>query len=222
MVAAVDDAIHQRVAHVHVGRGHVYLGAQDALAVGELAALHALEELEVLGHRAVAVGALLPGHGGAAFLGGYLLGRLVVDVGLAVFDELDGPFVELLKIVRGISWFAHPVEAEPVHIFHYRIDIFDIFLDGVGVVEAQVAAAVEVARYAEVEAYRLGVAYVQVSVGFGRKAGQDFPVVLVLCQVGFYLLIDEVGLQFGVVQLLVLGVHIFFHSLFSESKINGF
>src|SRR3546814_12205966 len=42
-----------------------------------------------------------------------------------------------------------------------------------GVVEAQVAQAAELGGDAEVQADRLGVADVQVAVGFGREAGAD-------------------------------------------------
>ena len=44
----VQDAIHHRIAHVQVRRGHVDLGAQRARAVRELALLHALEQVEIL------------------------------------------------------------------------------------------------------------------------------------------------------------------------------
>ena len=47
------------------------------------------------------------------------------------------------------------------------------FLLGVGVVKAHVADAAVVARQAEVQADALGVAHVQVAVGFGREAGAD-------------------------------------------------
>jgi hypothetical protein len=54
------------------------------------------------------------------------------------------------------------------------------FLLGVGVVKAHVADAAVVARQAEVQADALGVAHVQVAVGFGRKrvrilAGSGWP-----------------------------------------------
>ena len=45
VVRGVKDAVHDRIAHVEVGRGHVDLGAQNARAVGELAGFHSLKEV---------------------------------------------------------------------------------------------------------------------------------------------------------------------------------
>jgi hypothetical protein len=61
VVRGVADAVDGRVAQVDVGRGHVDPGAQDVGAVGELAGLHALEEVHVLGDRALRKGESLPG-----------------------------------------------------------------------------------------------------------------------------------------------------------------
>jgi hypothetical protein len=74
MVRGVADAVDGRVAQVDVGRGHVDLGAQDVGAVGELAGLHALEQIQVLGDAAVAVGAVLARLGQRAAVGAHLVG----------------------------------------------------------------------------------------------------------------------------------------------------
>ena len=59
LVRGVEDAVHDGVAHVEVGRGHVDFGSQDAGAVGEFAVLHAGEEVEIFFDGAVAIGASL-------------------------------------------------------------------------------------------------------------------------------------------------------------------
>ena len=51
----VQDAVHHRVAQVQVGRRHIDFGAQGAGAIREFAGAHALEQIQVLFHRAVAV-----------------------------------------------------------------------------------------------------------------------------------------------------------------------
>ena len=66
---------------------------------------------------------------------------------------------------------AGPLEAQPLDVFLNGFDVFGVFLDGVGIVEAQVAQAAVFLGQSEIDAYGLGVAYVQVAVGFGRKAG---------------------------------------------------
>ena len=111
----VQDAVHDGVAHVDVGRGHVDFGAEDAGAVGEFAGLHASEEVEIFFDGAVAIGAVFAGLGeGAAVLADFVGGE-VVDVGFAGLDQLHGPFVELVEVVGGEAE-AFPVEAEPVDV----------------------------------------------------------------------------------------------------------
>src|SRR5262245_31157900 len=83
------------------------------------------------------------------------------------------PFVQLLEIIRRVIEMPAPVETEPAHIALDCVDVFLLLLGGIGVIKAQVAAAPIVLRYTEVEAARLGVADVQVAVGFGRKARDD-------------------------------------------------
>ena len=46
VMVGVTDAVDRRVAQVHVGRGHVDLRAQDVLAIGEFAGLHAAEQVQ--------------------------------------------------------------------------------------------------------------------------------------------------------------------------------
>jgi hypothetical protein len=64
-----------------------------------------------------------------------------------------------------------PIEAEPAHVALDGVDVLLLLLGWVGVVEAQIAAAAELLRHAEVEADRLGVADVEIAVGLGWKAG---------------------------------------------------
>ena len=74
-----------------------------------------------------------------------LVGRQVVDVRLAGLDQVDGPRVELLEVVGREVEVLAPVEAEPADVRLDRVDVLLLFLDRVGVVEAQVAAAAEFA-----------------------------------------------------------------------------
>ena len=66
-----------------------------------------------------------------------------------------------------------PLEAEPADVRFDRVDVLDVLLEGVGVVEAEVAGAAVLLRDAEVQADRLGVADVEVAVRLGREAGGD-------------------------------------------------
>ena len=172
-VRGVQDAVEDGIAQVEVGRRHVDAGPQDAGAVGELAGAHAREEVQVLLDRAAAPGAIETGLRERAAVLADLIGGQVVDVGQPVPDQVDGPFVELLEVVRGVVEVLAPVEAQPAHVGLDGVDVLLLLLGGVGVVEAQVAAAAELAGDAEVEADRLGVADVQVAVGLRREARHD-------------------------------------------------
>ena len=111
--------------------------------------------------------------GQRAAMGADLVGRVRVDVGQAAADQLLGVLIEPLVVVRGVVLAVVPVEAEPADVVLDGVDVLDVFLDRVGVVEAQVAVAAVLGRDAEVEADGLGVADVQVAVGLGREARDD-------------------------------------------------
>ena len=169
----VKDPVEHWVTQVDVRRSHVDLRAEHAGAVGELAGPHSRKEVEVLVDRAVAPRRVAAGLRQRAAVLADLIGRQVVDVRVAVADQVDGPVVELLEVVRRMVEVLAPVEAEPADIALDRVDVLLLLLDRVRVIEAEVAAAAEIASDAEVEADRLGVADVQVAVRLRRKAGDD-------------------------------------------------
>ena len=178
VMLGVQDAVHHGIAHVQVRRSHVDFRAQDARAVGEFSGLHALEQIEIFFHRAIAMRAVLAGLGERAAMFANFFGGEIVDIGLAVANQLEGPFVELIEVIRSVEK-SIPVEAEPLHVGHDGIDVFGFFLLGIGVVETQVGMAGEFVGEAEVEADRFGVADVEIAVGLGRKAGLHAAVVLI-------------------------------------------
>ena len=178
MVLGVADAVEDGVAHVDVGRGHVDAGAEDVGAVGELASPHTVKQIEVFFRWTVPMGTLPAGVGQGATVVANLLGSEAVNVGVAVQDELLGVLVQLLKIVGGVVEVLAPVETEPADVGQNGLDVLDILACGVGVVEAHVApGARELLADSEIKADGLGVADVQIAVGFGRKAGDDAAVV---------------------------------------------
>ena len=152
---------------------HVDLRAQHACAIREFAGAHAAEKVEVLLDAAVAERARSARLGQRAAARAHLLRALVVDIGLAGADQVLGPVVELLEIVRGVEEVVAPVEAEPAHVALDGVDVLLLLLHRVGVVEAQVAAPAELLGDAEIQADRLGVADMQVAVRLRRKAGDD-------------------------------------------------
>jgi hypothetical protein len=83
-----------------------------------------------------------------------------------------------------------PPETEPRDILLDGIDILHILLHGIGVVEPQVAKPAVTLRQAEIKAYTLGMAYVQVTVGFRRETGM-YPAVYAVYMI-FYDLFQKI------------------------------
>ena len=110
VVALVQDPVHDRVAHVHVGRCQIYLGAQGLGTVGEFPVLHPLEQIQVLFHAAGPPRARLGRLGRRSTVFGSLFLTQVVHVGLAFLDPLHGPVVKLLEVVRSVI-FPVPLES---------------------------------------------------------------------------------------------------------------
>jgi hypothetical protein len=174
-VRGMQDPVEDRITHVDVPGSHVDARPKDTGSVRELARPHAGEEVEVLVDRPVAPGTLAPRLGQRAAVLADLVGRQVVDVGLAGLDEADGPREEPLEVVRGEVQVLAPVEPEPADVGLDSLDVLLLFLHRVGVVEAQVTAAAVLTGDAEVEADRLSVPDVEVAVRLGREAGDDNP-----------------------------------------------
>ena len=170
VVCGVQDAIHDRVAQVEVGRGHVDLGPQRARAVGKLAFAHAVEQVEVFRGIAIAVRAVPAVRGERAAVLADLVRRQVADVRFAALDQRDRPLVQLLEIVAGEQQPVFVIGSEPADVLDDRIDVFLLFLDRVRVIEAQVELPAVLLGQPVVEQDALGVSDVQIPVGLGRKA----------------------------------------------------
>ena len=161
---AVDDG----VAHVYVGRGHIYLCPEHLGSVGIDARLHLAEELEVLLYAPVAVGRICARLRERAAGGGYLLGREVADVCVAIHNIFFGYFVHSVVIIGG----KHELivfESQPLERVGDGIDVFVVLLGGVGVVHAQIELCAVLVLDGKIYAQRLDVTDVKVAVGLGRE-----------------------------------------------------
>jgi hypothetical protein len=71
-----------------------------------------------------------------------------------------------------------PVESKPLHRGFDRILVFDVFLDGIGIVKAQVTDTPVFARQAEVQTDGFGVANMQVAIGLWGETGHHSAAIL--------------------------------------------
>ena len=111
--------------------------------------------------------------GGVAPVTGELLRRQLAHIGQALPDQAYGKLIGLLEIIRSVIEAVAPVEAEPVDILFDGVDELRVLLGRVGVVHTQVAQPAELFRGTEIDAQRLAVADMQITVGFGRETGVD-------------------------------------------------
>ena len=126
--SGVQDAVEDRIAKIDVAGRHVDLGAQHAGPVRKLAGAHPAQQIEVFLDRALAIGTVAAGLGQRAAPGAHLLRREVVDVGIALADQLLGPFVQLLEVIRSEVQVLAPVEAEPAHVILDGLDVLELLL----------------------------------------------------------------------------------------------
>ena len=170
MMRNVRNAINHGIAHVDVRRRHIDLCAQNSLAVGKLAVLHAIKQLEILLNRSIAERTFNARLSQSAAHISDLLRARVVDIRQPALDQFDRVIEELLKIIRGVKLPIIPIETEPANIFLDRVDVFDIFLRRIGVVESKIANAVIELRKPEVQADRFRMPDMKIAVRLGRKA----------------------------------------------------
>ena len=146
-----DNAIHDRVAEVHIWMRHIYFCTQNHRAIRKFAFAHTLEEVEVFFYRAVAVWTICARSSRRTFLFCNLFSRLFVNVCFTLFDEADCKVVELLEIVRCVI-NIFPLVAQPFNIFLNRIYIFNILFHRVSVIKTEVTCATKAFSNTKVEA----------------------------------------------------------------------
>ena len=117
----------------------------------------------------------------------------IADVGLAGFDQLNGPIVELVEIIGGVEEPVVPIAAQPADVFDDGVDVLGFFLGRIGVVEAQIAFAAELRGESEIQVDGFGMADVQIAVRLRRKARVHAAAVFVGLQIVEDDVADEVG-----------------------------
>ena len=113
----VQDAVHHRVAHVQVRRRHVDLRAQHAATVRKLALLHPLEQIEILfDANDCDTGYPCPARVSVPRCCADLVGRQIVNIRLAILDELDRPLVELIESSPTRRNSRRPSRSQPADV----------------------------------------------------------------------------------------------------------
>ncbi len=82
--------IDYRITHIYVGRCHVDLCPQHIAAIGKFAFAHTLEQVQVFLDAAIPVRARFSRFSQGAAITAHLFRVKTVDVGLALFDQING------------------------------------------------------------------------------------------------------------------------------------
>ena len=150
----------------------------------EFSCPHPLEQVHILFHRTGSIGTVLARLGQRAAVMPDFLRAQTANVCLTNFDQLNGVFIELVKVVRCVVQMIAPIEPKPSNICLDRFHVFDFLLAWIGIIEPQVTCpALVFTGDAEVEADGFGVSNVEVTVGFRWKSGHDSTFVLVCLQI---------------------------------------
>ncbi|OPY05648.1 MAG: hypothetical protein A4E61_00223 [Syntrophorhabdus sp. PtaB.Bin184] len=173
IVARALDPVDDGVTHGDIGRCHVDLRTEHTTAVFELTGPHPGEDVEVLLDGPVAVGTVPAWLRERAPVSPDLVGVEVADVCLPPPDEGHGELVEGLEVVRGEEEPVFPIKAKPPDVILDGLHELQGFPGGVGIIHAEVARSPVLGGDPEVQAYRLGVSYMEVAVRLRRKTRGD-------------------------------------------------
>ena len=101
MVVCAANPVDGRIAHVHIGRGHVDTQAQHPAAIGKFTRAHSTKFFQVLAGGPIAVRTGPTRFGERAAIGPHPIGILMIDISQTSSDQCFGELVQSLKIIGG-------------------------------------------------------------------------------------------------------------------------
>ena len=169
--------------------GHVDLGPQGARAIGKFSGAHSPKKVQVLIDGAIAIRAFFAWFRQGATVFSDLFRAQVAHKGLAGPDELNCPLIELVEVVGGVKDPIFPIKTQPANIVDNGINVLGFFLGGIRIVKAQIGLAAKLRGQAKVQADGFSMSNVEITIGFGWKAGMDASCELI----GFEVFADDLA-----------------------------
>jgi hypothetical protein len=83
------------------------------------------------------------------------------------------PLIELLEVIGRVIEMLAPIEADPLHVAHDRLGVFDFLFGRIRIVEPEIAVPAVFVGDSEIEADRFRVADVQIAVRLRREPRYD-------------------------------------------------
>ena len=184
VVRRMDNAIHNRVAEVHIGIGHIEFGSQHHGPFGCFRLIHLFKQCEILFHRSVSVRRGRSRHRWGSFLLCNLLAGLLIDVSIAATNHPYRKIPQLLEIFWSIIDVT-PFKAQPLNIVENIFHIFIFFFARVGIIETKVAHTLVFFCHSEVHADSFCVPNMQIAIRFRWESRLDSTAVFTFSQVLF-------------------------------------
>ena len=131
----MQDTIQNRIAHMYIGTCHINLGTKNSFTFFKLTITHFFKTRKVFSNACIAIRRVFTRFNKIATIQLNFFRALQIDISIALFNQLNCPRIQLIKISRCITWLALPFEAKPFHIIFNTIDIFLFFCIWVGIVK---------------------------------------------------------------------------------------
>ena len=177
----VGNAVNNRVTHNNIRRCHINLGTKHLLTIAELTGLHFLEKLQIFLNTAVTIRTFLAWLSEGSTIGTDFLSGKVINVSQALLNQLHSIIVKLAEIIRSKKHSVIPAEAQPFNILLNGIYIFHILFYRIGVIKTQITNTAVIFGKAKVQANRLGMANVQITIWLRWETGMNpFRIISVL------------------------------------------
>ena len=96
----------------------------------------------------------------------------MAHVSKSLVDQLNGPLIKLLEVVRRMSDLVGGIAQPLDHVFDADKELFLFFL-GIGVIVAKITSSLVSSSVAEIDVDRFGVPNVEDAVGFWGKSSAN-------------------------------------------------
>src|SRR5690606_29297374 len=108
-------------------------------AFSEFTGAHFFKKDKVFCCAAITVRAVFTRFDQRAAIFARLLRRQITNVSQTLFDQMNCPLMQLIKIIGGVTHSAVPGKAEPLYVALNSVDVFFALLFWIGVIKAQIA-----------------------------------------------------------------------------------
>ena len=187
----MSNTVDDRITHVHVRRCHIDLGTKNFFSIGIFAFFHFFKKLEIFFNRTVTVRALFSRICQSSTVLADLIGSQVTDISFSFFDQFDGCFIHLSKVIRSKEKSVLPVSTKPFDISFNRFYKFTFFFCRVCIIKTHIKLAVVFLGKSVIQKNGFGMSDMEVSIRLRWETCLHM-IVHALCQILLYGLLNKI------------------------------